>query len=121
MEEGHNLIQVPKIIPKPGKKAFIFIGVAVVFSIYFFSAVVTIPSGHVGVVFRKIGKDPVVKDRFIVEKGEKGIQREVLMPGWRFFWQSDRLWKIDIKKVPMMNIRKQHVGIVEALDGVLLP
>jgi len=121
MDEGHSFVQVPEMIPKPGKKFFVFVGVVLALIIYFLCAVVTIPSGQVGVVFRKIGADPVVKDRFIVENGEKGIQREVLMPGWRFFWQADRLWKIDIKKVPMMNIRKQHVGIVEALDGILLP
>jgi hypothetical protein len=112
---------VKNLIPNLGKHAFTLIGVAIVLLLYFYSAVVSIPPGEVGVVFRKIGGDPAVKDRFIVEKGEKGIQREVLMPGWRFFWKADRLWKIDIEELPMFNIPKQTVGLVEALDGEPLP
>ena len=109
------------VIPKFGKYGFTLLGVAIVLIFYSFTAVVSIPPGEVGVVFRKIGDDPAVKDRFIVERGEKGIQREVLMPGWRFFWKADRLWKINIEKLPMINIPKQHVGLVEALDGEPLP
>jgi regulator of protease activity HflC (stomatin/prohibitin superfamily) len=93
-------VQIREVIPRPANMLFILIGAALVVIIYLFGAVVSIPPGKVGVVFRKIGDDPAVKDRFIVEKGEKGIQREVLMPGWRFFWQTDRLWKIDISKSP---------------------
>jgi regulator of protease activity HflC (stomatin/prohibitin superfamily) len=89
--------------------------------IYFSGAVVSISPGEVGVVFVKIGKDPVVKGRFIVEKGEQGIQREVLMPGWRFFWMADKLWRIDINEYPMVYIPKQQIGLVEALDGDRLP
>ena len=103
------------------KKGRIFLGITVILIIYLFGAVVSIPPGEIGVVFVKIGKDPAVKGRFIVEKGEKGIQREVLMPGWRFFWMADRLWRVDINKSPMINIPKQSIGIVEALDGKLLP
>ena len=103
------------------KKGRIFIGITVILIIYLCGTVVSIPPGEVGVVFVKIGKDPAVKGRFIVEKGEKGIQREVLMPGLRFFWMADRLWRVDINKSPMINIPKQSIGIVEALDGKLLP
>ena len=103
------------------KKGWIFPGAIVIFIIYLSGAIVSIPPGEVGVVFVKIGKDPTVKDRFIVEKGEKGIQREVLMPGWRYFGLADRLWRIDIHKFPMVNIPKQQIGLVEALDGNRLP
>ena len=115
------MIRIKKVIPDLGKSIFILFGVAIALIIYFSAAVVSIPPGEIGVVFIKIGDDPAVKDRFIVEKGEKGIQREVLMPGWRFFWRGDKLWKIDIEELPMVNIPKQTVGLVEALDGVLLP
>jgi len=128
MDPNNNLEKIKKMIPKPsvggeqlGKLLLILVGVVVVVIIYLFGAVASIPTGKVGVVFAKIGGDPAVKGLFIVEKGEKGIQREVLMPGWRFFWKADRLWKIDIKKYPMVNIPKQRVGLVEALDGNVLP
>jgi len=121
MNQKDTLIRIKKVIPDLGKSIFILFGVAIALIIYFSAAVVSIPPGEIGVVFIKIGDDPAVKDRFIVEKGEKGIQREVLMPGWRFFWRGDKLWKIDIEELPMVNIPKQTVGLVEALDGVLLP
>lgn len=122
MDPNNSAVQIKEVIAKLGNQfIMLIIGAAVVLIVYLFGAVVSIPAGKVGVVFRKIGGDPAFKDRFIVEKGEKGIQREVLMPGWRFFWQTDRLWKIDINKFPMLNIPKQHVGIVEALDGERLP
>ncbi|MBL7177273.1 MAG: hypothetical protein ISS66_15725 [Desulfobacteraceae bacterium] len=121
MNENNRSLQIKEVIPKPGTKLFIVIGVVLFIIIYLFGAIVSIPAGKVGVVFRKIGDDPVAKDRFIVEEGEKGIQREVLMPGWRFFWKADRLWKIDIKEYSMVNIPKQNVGLVEALDGRPLP
>jgi regulator of protease activity HflC (stomatin/prohibitin superfamily) len=121
MNPKDTFASVKEVIPKPGKYGFTLLGVAIVLIFYSFSAVVSIPPGEVGVVFRKIGDDPAVKDRFIVERGEKGIQREVLMPGWRFFWKADKLWKIDIEELPMVNIPKQAVGLVEALDGEPLP
>jgi regulator of protease activity HflC (stomatin/prohibitin superfamily) len=108
-------------IPKMGKKVSVLLIAAAIILIYIPVSVVSIPPGHIGVVFTRVGKDPQIKDRFIVEKGEKGIQREVLMPGWRYFWKADRLWKIDIMKYPMENIPRQNIGIVEALDGKPLP
>ena len=121
MNPKDTFASVKEAIPKLGKPMLTLFGIAIVLIFYSFSAVVSIPSGEVGVVFRKIGDDPAVKDRFIVERGEKGIQREVLMPGWRFFWKADKLWKIDIEELPMVNIPKQAVGLVEALDGEPLP
>ena len=82
---------------------------------------VSIPPGHVGVVFSKFGAAPDVEGRFIVEKGQKGYWREVLMPGWHFFWLAEPLWKIDIEEAPMTAIQSQHIGMVEALDGRPMP
>jgi regulator of protease activity HflC (stomatin/prohibitin superfamily) len=121
MDINDSLAKVKDVVPKPSKNLFLLIGVAVALIIYFSGAVVSISPGEVGVVFVKIGKDPVVKGRFIVEKGEQGIQREVLMPGWRFFWMADKLWRIDINEYPMVYIPKQQIGLVEALDGDRLP
>ncbi len=48
---------------------------------------IAIQPGHVGIVTNLIGKDvlfqdnPTSKNTFLVEKGEKGVQREVLDPG----------------------------------------
>jgi regulator of protease activity HflC (stomatin/prohibitin superfamily) len=121
MDSNNRSVQIKEVIPRIGSNLFILMGAAVAIIIYLFGAVVSVPPGNVNMVFRKIGGDPAVKNRFIVEEGEKGIQREVLMPGWRFFWKGEKLWKLDIKKFPMVDIPKQHVGLVEALDGDILP
>lgn len=45
------------------------------------SDAVTIHSGHVGVVTRVSGKDPKNPNEFLVEEGERGIQKVTLGPG----------------------------------------
>ena len=75
MEKKDALIRVKKMIPELGKSIFILFGIAIALIIYLSSAIVSISPGEIGVVFTKIGDDPAVKNRFIVEKGEKGIQR----------------------------------------------
>jgi hypothetical protein len=81
MDSNNRSVQIKEVIPRIGSNLFILMGAAVAIIIYLFGAVVSVPPGNVGMVFRKIGGDPAVKNRFIVEEGEKGIQREVLMPG----------------------------------------
>lgn len=102
-----------------GKRWGVIIAVLVVLLVivWALSSIKSIPQGHVGVVFSKFGDAPAVKDRFIVEKGEKGIQREVLLPGIRMFGWFELLWKIDVEKVEMKTVDVGFVGIVKALDG----
>lgn len=42
---------------------------------------IQIDPGFVGVVTNMVGAEPKVKNRFLVEKGERGVQGEVLLPG----------------------------------------
>ncbi|HNQ24225.1 MAG TPA: SPFH domain-containing protein [Phycisphaerae bacterium] len=46
---------------------------------------VQIPEGHVGVVTLLSGTDPVAKNTYTVEPGEKGVQRKTLPPGWAYY------------------------------------
>ncbi|MCK4659996.1 MAG: hypothetical protein KAV82_10790 [Phycisphaerae bacterium] len=46
---------------------------------------VWIPEGHVGVVTLLSGTDPVKKNTYTVEPGEKGVQRTVLQPGLEYY------------------------------------
>ncbi|MGE0084881.1 MAG: SPFH domain-containing protein [Desulfococcaceae bacterium] len=103
-------------------KPVVFTIVFLLIGYVFVSAImVSIDPGHVGVVFSKFGRTPPVEGRFIVEKGEKGYWREVLLPGRHFFWLAECLWKYDITEEPMQNIQSQHIGLVEALDGTAMP
>ncbi len=74
----------------------------------------TIQPGKIGIVHYKRGKtDPA--GHFIVEKGYKGTQREVLMPGLHFFWSTTVF--MDITQVPMTVIPPGKVGVLIAQDG----
>lgn len=42
---------------------------------------IQIDPGFVGVVTNMVGAESRVKNRFLVDKGERGVQREVLLPG----------------------------------------
>jgi regulator of protease activity HflC (stomatin/prohibitin superfamily) len=78
----------------------------------------TVRPEHVGLVFNKRGaSDPA--GHFIVEKGFKGTQREVLDPGLHFFWQTKTF--IDIKQVPFQEVPEGKVGVLIAKDGRVLP
>ena len=46
---------------------------------------VQIPEGHVGVVTLLSGTDPVHKNTYTVEPGEKGVQRKTLPPGLEYY------------------------------------
>ena len=81
-------------------------------------ALVLIDEGHVGIVFAKIGSKPSVEDRFIVEAGEKGYQREVLMPGMRFYWFLEPFWKYTITEEPFIKIPPGMIGVVNANEIV---
>ncbi len=104
-------------------KKLIVLGVIVLVIIIFpmMSFMKSISPGHVGIIFSKFGDAPEVEGRFIVEKGQKGYHREVLMPGLHFFWLAEPLWKYNIIEEPMVKIRAQHVGVIEANDGKPMP
>jgi regulator of protease activity HflC (stomatin/prohibitin superfamily) len=58
---------------------------------------ISIPEGHVGVVTLLSGTDPVRKNSYTVQPGEKGVQRSVLPPGLEYF--NPYLKQIDIVDV----------------------
>ncbi len=88
--------------------------VLVLLGMYSINCLVSIPPGKIGIVYQKTGKqDP--SGRFIVESGYKGVQREVLLPGWHFFWKTTLF--LDIEKVSMTIVPKGKVGVLIAQDG----
>ncbi|MBO0721087.1 MAG: hypothetical protein J2P41_09705 [Blastocatellia bacterium] len=56
--------------------------------------------------------------RVVATAGEVGIQAAVLKPGLHFiFWPFERT----VRKVPLIEIRADELGIVDAVDGEPLP
>jgi uncharacterized membrane protein YqiK len=56
--------------------------------------------------------------RVVATEGEVGIQADVLKPGLHFIkWPFDRV----VKKVPLIEIGPDELGVIEAIDGEPLP
>jgi len=75
-----------------------------------------VPAGHMAVVTAKTGKDPA-PGTILVEKGEKGIWRDVLAEGRHFLNPVE----YEVKIVPAVTIPLGKVGIVTAKVGNELP
>lgn len=103
-----------------GLVAVLFIGglVIVLFAAFWLNCTYTVKEGNVGIVFNKSGKE-APPGRFIVEKGFKGTERELLQPGLHFFLKTKAF--IDINQVPLQEVPEGKVGVLIAKDGRELP
>ncbi len=95
-------------------KHFIGVVVIILLIVPVLLCFVSIDPGEIGIVVYKRGKTPPA-GRFIVEKGYKGTQRDVLMPGLHFFWHTTMF--MEIEKVKMTIVPKGKVGVLIAQDG----
>ena len=77
---------------------------------------VYVPEGYMAVVTAKLGK-PLPPGQILAEKGQKGVQREVLGEGRHFLDPINHDWKI----VPVKTIPLGSVGIVTSKVGNDLP
>jgi len=94
--------------------AILLVVVILVSVIYMFQVLVSIEPGMIGIVYEKKGKtDP--GGHFIVEKGYKGIQRKVLLPGWYFYFTTTMFKEITREK--MTVVPKGKVGVLIAQGG----
>jgi regulator of protease activity HflC (stomatin/prohibitin superfamily) len=66
---------------------------------------IAIPEGHVGVVTLLSGSDPVRKNRYVVEPGEKGVQRATLLPGLEYINPY-------LKQIDIVDVRSQKCDMV---------
>ncbi len=66
---------------------------------------ITIPEGHAGVVTLLSGKDPAKKNSYVVEPGEKGVQRETLPPGLEYINPY-------LKQIDIVDVRSQKCDMV---------
>jgi len=73
---------------------------------------IVIKGGEVGVVINKSGKE-LPSGEFLAGKDERGIQREVLMPGT----YKLNPYAFDVKIVKMIEIDPGYVGVVTARSG----
>jgi hypothetical protein len=74
----------------------------------------TIPPGHVGVVTQRIGKTPAVSNTFLVEKGERGVQKIPLSPGTYYINPY-------VKEVHVISLRSHRFDMVGEKHGIRFP
>lgn len=66
---------------------------------------IAISEGHVGVVTLLSGTDPVRKNRYVVEPGEKGVQRAALPPGLEYINPY-------LKQIDIVDVRSQKCDMI---------
>jgi len=70
-----------------------------------------------GLITKKFGES-LREGHIIAVNGERGIQADILSPGWSFGWWP---WLYDLETVDNITINEGNVGTVTALDGKPLP
>ncbi len=73
---------------------------------------VAIRGGEVGLVISKSGKE-LPTEEFLADSGERGIQREVLLPGTYKF----NPYAYEVKTLKMIEVEPGYVGVVTARSG----
>lgn len=73
---------------------------------------VVVGAGELGVVINKYGKE-LPPGEFLAGKDERGIQREVLLPGT----YKLNPYAFEVKIVKMVEIEPGHVGVIAARSG----
>jgi len=74
---------------------------------------VAIPPGHVGVVTLLSGKEPKDPNRFVVNEGEKGVQKKTLSPGTYYVNPY-------IKRLDSVDMRA-HIFNMDGADAIRFP
>ena len=74
---------------------------------------ILIPEGHVGVVTLLSGDDPLRKNTYTVEPGEKGVQRETLPPGLEYYNPY-------LKRIEIVDVRSHKYDVLNQ-DAILFP
>jgi len=97
--------------------AVVYIIVAAIVLILFFTGLKLIRANKVGILTKNMFGKKMPEGQIIARKGEIGIQAKVLMPG--LYWRMPIVWSVS--RVPVVEIDTASVGIMEAIDGEPLP
>jgi regulator of protease activity HflC (stomatin/prohibitin superfamily) len=97
----------------------LLIGLCVIFgfTVIIYSTSLWVSSSSGGLITKKFG-DSLKGGHIIAVNGERGVQADILSPGWSFAWAP---WQYDLQSVPNITIAEGNVGIVTAMDGQPLP
>jgi len=100
---------------------FALLGIATAFVLLFIvtKILVNIRAREIAIKERRYIGQKMPPGRVVATEGEVGIQADVLKPGLHFIkWPFERV----VKKVPLIEISPDELGVIEAIDGEpLLP
>lgn len=79
------------------------------------SSTAYVGSDEVGVVEKHLFGANLSDGKIIAVDGQKGVQADVLAPGWHFgFWPV----VYSVRSVPLTLVESSQVGLIEAVDGL---
>lgn len=82
-----------------------------------FSTSLYVGDDESGLLIKKFGSS-LPEGKIIAVNGERGVQADILSPGWSFGWLP---WLYDKTAVKATLIPDGQIGIVTAIDGASLP
>lgn len=108
----------PKLIPEAWMRIGI-IGVCIIIGLILLisSTSLWVAANKGGLITKKFGES-LHEGHIIAVNGERGVQSEVLSPGWSFGWWP---WLYDLETVDNIIINEGFIGTVTAMDGNPLP
>jgi uncharacterized membrane protein YqiK len=112
------LVSIPRA-PDPRLRGAAGVGAALVLvGAVALSSIRYVSPDEVGIVSKNALGPSLREGRIIATGGEMGIQADVLAPGWHFWY-----WPVvyDVRTVPLVEIKADEVGLLEARDGLPLP
>jgi uncharacterized membrane protein YqiK len=117
MVAGALLAAMTKVTNTAGRLA-LAVGALVSLIVFFSAASVRfIGADSVGIVVKNVGSKSLDGSSYIATDGEKGVQADVLSPGWHLWY-----WPFiyDVEVVPLVEVPEGKVGLIETKDGLPL-
>lgn len=106
-----------KLLTGPTRAAGALLAIVVFFAFFLLGSVVNVGPNEVGIVTRNAIGGNLSGGKIIATKGEKGVQADVLSPGYHFFY-----WPVlyTVKTVPLVEVRSDELALIETADGIPL-
>lgn len=80
--------------------------------------IVIISENEVGTVNKKFSSKEMKNGQIIALNGEAGVQADVLIVGWHFFYFR---WQYEINRTSLITVPAGQVALVNAKDGKTIP
>ena len=106
-----------KVLKGPARSGGALLAIIVFFGFFMLGSVTYVGANETGIVTRNAIGGNLTGGKIIATSGEKGVQADVLPPGWHLGY-----WPVlyTVKTVPLVEVRSDELGLIEAADGLPL-